>query len=87
MIVRQPFQHALRIGHDRQVAEELRLVQVGDQLLLVFDGDDLPQPFAFEISNGKVRAKIQVVAADVFGHGVGHDLIHINCDSGHKATR
>jgi hypothetical protein len=80
---REIFENGLRIGHERQVFEEVFGVEEGAKLGLAIERSDLPQAFAHEVFGSDGFIKGLVVAADVFEERVGHDLVHIDTDALH----
>ena len=54
VVTGKPLHHPLRLGHDRQSTEEVRLVKVRRQVGVVFLWNGLPEPFAVQVGLGKV---------------------------------
>jgi hypothetical protein len=77
------FEHVLRAGHEGQVFEKVFCVKEGAQLLLAIEGSDLPQSLARQVAGGDVFVEGLVVAAEVLGESVRHNLVHVHTDALH----
>jgi hypothetical protein len=77
----EALEHLLSAGHEGQVLEEVLGVKEGAELLLAINGGDLPEALAGQVAGSDVFVEGLVVAADVLGEGVRHDLVHVDTDA------
>ena len=70
-------------GHEGEVFEEVLGMEEGAKLLLAVGGRDLPEALADQITRGHIFVEGLVVAAQMLGEGVRHDLVHIHTDALH----
>ena len=75
----------LSAGHEGQVFKKVLGVEEGAELRLAVGGRDFPEALADQVFRGYVFVKGLVVAAQVLGEGVCHDLVHIDADALHGA--
>ena len=69
-----------------QIFEEIFGVEKGAELRLAVVRRDLPQAFAGQVLRRDVLVEGLVVAAEVLGERVGHDLVHIDTDALHGSA-
>src|SRR5581483_8000141 len=78
---------ALAVLDDRQILEEILGAEIAFEALVAVNGDDVPEPLAFEIGLGNPLAMIAVIARDVLGQGIGQHFIHVDGDASHRVAQ
>ncbi len=69
------------VGHDVKVFEEVFGAEIVVEDGVMALGDDLPEALATEVFLGEVAVVVAVIAEEMFGDGVGHDLVHVDADA------
>src|SRR6185312_12919189 len=77
----QGLEDARRVGHHVEHGEEVFGPKVVVERVVVRLGDDLPEALAVEVGLGEGGGEVAVVAEEVLGDGVSHDLVHVDADA------
>jgi len=75
------FEDARGIGHDVEVFKEVFGAKKFVEDLVMRSRDDLPEALAAEIVLGERYVEFAVVAEEMFGDCIGHDLVHVDADT------
>jgi len=84
-LLRKLLQDVLCVGHQRKIFKEVFGIEEGAKLLLAVERSNLPQRFAGQVLRAHGFVECLVVAAEMFGKSVGHDLIHVDTDATHES--